>query len=55
MMATTTRTDRGFLSAWGADLFASVRSVIDTGRHQDLTPFQTIHHSLDRPSVVIAA
>ncbi len=45
----------GFRSVWGADLFAAVQSVIDTGRHQDLTPFQAIRNSLDRPLVVIAA
>ncbi len=45
----------GFRSVWGADLFAGVRSVIDTGRHQDLTPFQAIRNTLDARSVAIAA
>ncbi len=45
----------GFRSVWGADLFAGVRSVIDTGRHQDLTPFQAIRNTLDARSVVITA
>ena len=44
----------GFRSAWGADLFAGVRSVIDTGRYQDLTPFQAIRNTLHARSVVIA-
>ncbi len=44
----------GFRSVWGADLFAGVRSVIDTGRHQDLTPFQAIRNTLDERSVVTA-
>ena len=45
----------GFRSVWGADLFAGVRSVIDTGRHQDITPFQAIRNTLDARSVVTAA
>ncbi len=45
----------GFRSAWGAELFAAVRSVIDTGRHQGLTPFQAIRNTLERHPVVIAA
>ncbi len=45
----------GFRSVWGADLFAGARSVIDTGRHQALTPFQAIRNTLDARSVVIAA
>ena len=45
----------GFRSVWGGDPFAGVRSVIDTGRHQYLIPFQAIRNTLDRRSVVIAA
>ena len=45
----------GFRSTWGAALFAGVRSVIDTGRHHDLTPFQAIRNTLDARSVVSAA
>ncbi len=44
----------GFRSAWGADLFAGVRSVIDTGRYHDLTPFQAIRNTLDARSLIIA-
>jgi transposase len=45
----------GFRSAWGADLFAGVRSVIDTGRYHDITPLQAIRNTLDARSVVTAA
>lgn len=45
----------GFRSVWGADLFAGVRSVIDTGRHHDLTPFQAIRETLDARAHLIAA
>jgi len=45
----------GFRSAWGADLFAGVRSVIDTGRHQDLTPLQAIQAALEGQSVLLPA
>jgi hypothetical protein len=45
----------GFRSAWGADLFAGVRSVIDTGRHRDLTPLQAIQRALERQPVLVPA
>ena len=45
----------GFRSAWGTDLFVGVRSIIDTGRYHDLTPFQAIRNTLDARSVVFAA
>ena len=45
----------GFRSPWGADLFAGVRSVIDTGRHQDLTPLQAIQAALEGQSVLLPA
>jgi len=37
------------------DRFAGVRSVVDTGRYHDITPFQAIRNTLDARSVVIAA
>ena len=45
----------GFRSPWGADLFAGVRSVIDTGRHQDLTPLQAIQAALAGQPVFLPA
>ncbi|MFQ5985722.1 MAG: IS66 family transposase [Alphaproteobacteria bacterium] len=45
----------GFRSAWGAGLFAGVRSAIDTGRCHGLTPYQAIRNTLERRPVLIAA
>jgi len=40
----------GFRADWGAELFAGVRSVIDTGRRHALSPFDAIHRALnDQP------
>ena len=36
----------GFRAPWGADLFAGVRSVIDTGRRHALSPFAAIQRAL---------
>ena len=36
----------GFRSDWGRDLFAAVRSVVNTGRRQGLSPFDAIHKAL---------
>lgn len=36
----------GFRSAWGADFFAAVRSVIDTGRRHALTPLDAIQRAI---------
>lgn len=36
-----------FRSTWGRDLFAEVRSIINTGRRQQLTPLQAIAAALD--------
>ena len=36
----------GFRSDWGRDLFAAVRSVVNTGRRQGLSPFEAIHKAL---------
>ncbi|MEO0708808.1 MAG: transposase, partial [Cyanobacteria bacterium J06649_5] len=45
----------GFRSDWGKDLFAAVRSVVNTGRRQGLSDLQAIEmalkgQSLFRPS-----
>lgn len=32
----------GFRSEWGRDLFANVRSVVNTGKRQGLSAFQSI-------------
>jgi transposase len=32
----------GFRSDWGRDLFAAVRSVVNTGRRQGLSTFESI-------------
>jgi transposase len=32
----------GFRSDWGRDLFAAVRSVVNTGRRQSLSAFESI-------------
>ncbi len=36
----------GFRSDWGRDLFAAVRSVVNTGRRQGLSAFQAIQRAL---------
>jgi transposase len=36
----------GFRSAWGRDLFAAVRSVVNTGKRQGLSAFQSIQRAL---------
>jgi len=36
----------GFRSDWGRDLFAAVRSVVNTGKRQGLSPFQAIQRAL---------
>lgn len=40
----------GFRSDWGRDLFAAVRSVVNTGRRQGLSPLQTIQRALSPSS-----
>ncbi len=40
----------GFRSNWGRDLFAAVRSVVNTGQRQGLSPFQAIHKALSPSS-----
>ena len=42
----------GFRAQWGADVFAAVRSVIDTGRRHALDPFQAIQRVLAGQSLV---
>jgi transposase len=37
----------GFRSEWGAELFAAVRSVVNTGKRQGLSMFQSIYVALD--------
>ena len=36
----------GFRSTWGRDLFAAVRSVVNTGKRHGLTAFQAIQKAL---------
>ncbi len=36
----------GFRSDWGRDLFGAVRSVVNTGQRQGLSPFQAIQRAL---------
>ncbi len=36
----------GFRSEWGRDLFANVRSVVNTGKRQGLSAFQSIKNAL---------
>jgi transposase len=37
----------GFRSDWGADLYAGVRSVLNTARRQSLSPLQAIQRTLE--------
>jgi len=36
----------GFRSDWGRDLFANIRSVVNTGKRQGLSAFQSINNVL---------
>jgi transposase len=36
----------GFCSDWGTELFAQVRSLVNTARRQSISAFQTISHAL---------
>ena len=36
----------GFRSEWGKDLFANVRSIVNTGKRQGLSAFQSISKAL---------
>jgi transposase len=36
----------GFRSDWGRDLFAAVRSIVNTGKRQGLSAFQAIQKAL---------
>jgi transposase len=36
----------GFRSQWGKDLFANVRSIVNTGKRQGLSAFQSISKAL---------
>ena len=37
----------GFRTAWGADLYADIRSVLETARRRAIPPLQAIHLTLD--------
>jgi len=45
----------GFRAPWGADIFAAVRSVIDTGRRHALDPFQAIQRVLAGQPLFLSA
>ncbi len=40
----------GFRSDWGSDLFAAVRSIINTGKRQGLSAFEAIKNALSPPT-----
>jgi transposase len=40
------RVTNGFRSEWGRDLFAAVRSVVNTGKRQGLAAYQSIQQAL---------
>jgi transposase len=50
--ATCRKVTGGFRSTWGADLYAAVRSVIDTAARRGMGAYQVIHATLQRQSVV---
>ena len=45
----------GFLSQWSGLLFATVRSVVDTGRQNNLSVFQAIHITIDGNPILMTA
>ncbi len=45
----------GFRSQWGGQLFAAVRSIVDTGRQNGLSVFQSIRATLDGNSIFMPA
>ena len=42
----------GFRSDWGADFYANVRSVLNTGRRQGLSAFQSIQAAIAGKSLI---
>src|ERR1700761_5030178 len=44
--ATYRKVTGGFRSDWGAELFAGIRSIVDTAARQDLNPFDAIRSTL---------
>ncbi len=50
--ATYRKVTGGFRSQWGADLFASVRSVIGTAKRQGIDAYQAIRNTLSGQSVL---
>jgi len=46
MQAFIIKVTNGFRSEWGRDLFANVRSVVNTGKRQGLSAFQSIKNAL---------
>jgi transposase len=44
----------GFRSEWERDLFADIRSIVNTGQRQGLSAFQAISRALD-PKILIPA
>jgi transposase len=40
----------GFRSIWGRDFFAAVRSIVNTGKRQGLSAFESIKNALSPPS-----
>jgi transposase len=41
---------KGFRSDWGRDLFAAVRSIVNTGQRHGLSAFQAIQKALSSAS-----
>ena len=52
--ATYRKITNGFRSQWGAKQYADIRSVIETGRRQEIGPLQAIQTALNDPALATA-
>ena len=46
------RVTGGFRSNWGADFYANIRSVLNTGKRQGLSAFQAIQAAIAGKSLI---
>ena len=45
----------GFRTAWGAELYADIRSVLETARRRAIPPLQAIRLTLDARPLILAS
>ena len=52
MSKTFLKVTNGFRSQWGAHMYAAVRSVINTGKLNDMTALESIAATLEGRSII---